>query len=228
MVISVHAENPPVKVNSSPSLRTAEKPVLEEIAAVGGKVPSSSPYGKFPCVLKFFPSERYWKVRVCGLLALKLLEQIRQSPSRGGREASPLLLLPLPLLDLEVLADLADFPLLLFGVLADFPLLLFAAFGVFGDVLLFATGSGAGAGAGATGVDFPAFFADFARKTASSPAFARKTASSPATRVRRVMKRMDFANIVGGEKFGGVGCWGWECVGVLWGGVCDGGRECVL
>ena len=177
-------------------------------------------------MLKFLPSERYWKVSVCGLLALKLLEQIRQSPSRGGREASPLLLFPLALLDLEVLADLVDFPLLLFGVLADFPLLLFAAFGVFGDVLLFATGSGAGAGA--TGVAFPALSADFARKTASSPAFARKTASSPATRVRRVMKRMDFANIVGSEKFGVVGCWGWECVGVLWGGVCDGGRECVL
>ena len=154
-----------------------------------------------------------------------------------------MLLLPLPLLDLEVLPVLADFPLLLFGVLADFPLLLFAVFGVFGDVLLFATGSGVGVGAGATSAACPAFFGvgagvGVAVSTAVDAVNGSRVvvvvsadfASSPAARVRRVMKRMDFANIVGGEEFGVVGCWGGECVDV-WvccGWVCVGGRECVL
>ena len=205
MVISVQAEKPPVKVNSSPSLRTAEKPVLEEMAAVGGKVPSSSPYGKFPCVLKFFPSERYWKVRVCGLLVLKLLEQIRQSPSRGRSEAVPLLLslpfvpLPSPLLDLEDLPffDLADFAVCL---------LLFGVFGAF-----------AGAAAGGLLLVFPDFDSTECpgRNTASSP-----TATQTKLRARRVRKIVLDANIV---RFGlVVGClfgrviWGGGCIGV-WG-----------
>lgn len=112
MVISVQAEKPPVNVNSSPSLTVAEKPSVE-IAAVDGKVPSSSPYGNDPCVLKFFPAERYLKVRVCGLF-LKDLEQIKQSPSRGAREESPPLL---PLLDL-VLVLLAVFMVFAFLDLA--------------------------------------------------------------------------------------------------------------